>query len=42
MISMNEIEENVFILDLDLLNQDKNEVNDKETDDESIESKRYL
>jgi hypothetical protein len=42
MISMNEIEENVFILDLDLLNQDKNEVNDKETDDESIESKKYL
>jgi hypothetical protein len=39
---MNEIEENVFILDLDLLNQDKNEVNDKETDDESIESKKYL
>ena len=29
MINMNKIEENVFILDLDLLNKDKIEVNDK-------------
>jgi hypothetical protein len=42
MINMNKIEENVFILDLDLLNKDKIEVNDKESDDESIESKKYL
>ena len=42
MINMNKIEENVFILDLDLLNKNKIEVNDKESDDESIESKKYL
>jgi len=39
---MNKIEENVFILDLDLLNKDKIEVNDKESDDESTETKKYL
>ncbi len=42
MISMNKIEENVFILDLDVLNKDKIEVNDKESDDESTETKKYL
>ena len=42
MISMNKIEENVFVLDLDLLNKDKIEVNDKESDDESTETKKDL
>ena len=40
MINMNKIEENVFILDLDVLNKDKIEVNEKESDDESIETKK--
>ena len=42
MINMNKIEENVFILDLDLLSKDTIEVNGGESDDESIESKKYL
>jgi hypothetical protein len=42
MIHMNNIDENVFLLDLNLLNKDEDYLNVDDSDGENTESKMYL